>query len=138
MDKLKLNNKGFNLVEVIIVVLIISVVLLTNLSIYNNANVLNFYQNEDKILEAKLNSAKQLALNTRSIVNISFNQNNFIIQHNEFTETNTFRSIYFQNNKELYFNKNGNLNQGFTILFKHGLDYKKIVFYIGKGWYKIE
>ncbi|MDH6603076.1 prepilin-type N-terminal cleavage/methylation domain-containing protein [Bacilli bacterium PM5-9] len=138
MVKLKLNSNGFVLIEVVVVIMIISVILLTNLSIYNNSNVFNFYLSEDKLLETKLNAAKQLALNSKNIVDIKFNQNTLIIQRNSYIETNTFKTINFETSKELYFNKNGNLNQGYTLLFKHGIKYKKLIFYLGKGWYKIE
>ena len=138
MAKQRLNNKGFVLVEVLIVVMIISLMLLTNLAIYNNTKVLNFYNDEDKLLVMKLNNAKQLALNSKSIVNIKFHENTFIVYSDKYSEKNTFHNLFFQTSKELYFNKTGNLNQGYTILFKKGLTYHKLIFYIGKGWFKIE
>ncbi|MDR1782452.1 MAG: hypothetical protein LBR40_05615, partial [Bacilli bacterium] len=106
--------------------------------LYNNNNISNYYYKERDLLLNKLIEAKQDAINNKSITYLRFNNNELIIQNNKNIKKIIFKNIQFQSSGELFFNKNGNINQGKTINMIMNYKLHKIVFYLGKGWFKIE
>lgn len=133
-----MNNKGFILAECIIIFFVISFLVLINLSIVRNMNNKDFYLKEKDLLQTKINSAKQLAIYNRENVYLKFKDNYLIIQKSDYLDKYVFKLINFSQSKELYFNAKGIINHGYTINFKFGFEHYKIIFYIGKGWFKIE
>ena len=138
MDKQKLNNKGTVLLEMIVVIMIVSMVLVINILVVKKSNINNIYLKERELLTITLNNARQFAINSRQLVSIEFNKHDLLVVNETGNNKYTFRSITFLTNKWLYYNKRGIINQGATILLKHGYQYRKIVFYLGKSWYKFE
>lgn len=133
-----MNEKGFILVESLIIFLVISSLIVVNLYIINNMNSKDIYLKEKELLITKLTSAKQLAIHNRENVYLDFNNNSIIIQKTNYFDKYTFKTIKFLNTKQLYFNAKGIINHGYTIQFKYGFKQFKLIFYIGKGWFKIE
>lgn len=133
-----MNNKGFLLAECIIIFMVVAFLVLINFSIINNMNNKDFYLKEKDLLQSKITGAKQLAIYNRENVYLNFKNNYLIIQKSDYIDKYVFKTLNFKESKELYFNARGIINQGYTINFKFGLNHHKIIFYIGKGWFKIE
>lgn len=126
------------MLEVVIIISVILMITSINIILFNKTFTTSIYQKEIDILKSSLNHARQMATNQKQIVNISFDNRKFIIKTPEFSKETIFKSLSFQKSKELYFNINGTLNQAYTLPFKDGFKYRKLIFYLGKSWYKIE
>jgi hypothetical protein len=126
------------MLEMLLILVIISLCLVINIHLFNNSNLNNYYYKEIELLKSELIKAKQLAIIKRSNTFIIFNNNKLeTINENNYHHLE-FKVIQFQKNKELYFNRNGNINQGQTINFKYNYQIHKVIFYLGKGWFYIE
>ena len=126
------------MIEMVLVITIVMMCILINIHLYKNNNLNNYYLKEKELLNNKIIEAKQLALNTRANTYLRFNNHQLLIQNNKITNEISFKSIEFQNSGELFFNRNGNINQGKTINMIINYQMHKIIFYLGKGWFKIE
>lgn len=126
------------MMEMVIVIIFLSIIILININLISVNSRNNIYLNEIELLNTYLNNAKNKAILSRSNVYIGFDKKRIVINDNNNKEEYDFKSICFETNYSMYFNAKGNANQAKTIVFKNNYVYKKIVFYIGKGWYKIE
>lgn len=138
MVKHLLNKEGFILVEVIIVLMVLALMILINLQIASSSFATTLYLKETDVLLTELNNARQLAINDKVIVNLSFDKHSLYVKTNSNLEEYKFKMLNFTKSKELYFNKKGALNQAYTLMFTDGFKLRKIIFYLGKGWYKLE
>ncbi|WP_423364668.1 hypothetical protein [Mycoplasma sp. P36-A1] len=132
-----LNKKGFLSYEVLIVVALLAII--TSLSTFQILNIEKaITENEEvNILHTRLVSARQQAINTKTTIEIIFHNKSIKII-SDIDEEIVFNNIKFINSKNLYFNRNGNINQGYTILFENSGIQKKLIFYLGRGYFKIE
>ena len=138
MDKRLLNSRGFILIEVMLVFVLFAFLSLINLSITNSSFNSAKYLKEIDVLASTINFSKQQAINRKQVVHLKFDQNTFIVHSEKYYKKYEFKSINFLTKVDLYFNYSGTFNQAKTLNFKHGAKYHKIIFYLGKGWYKIE
>lgn len=136
MVKHKLNNKGFLLVELIIIFFVISLTFIISAKFNSITNQIALYQKENKILLSTISTIKQQAINTQSNISFNFDKDSLIIVSNSTIIKHRFNTIKFMKSKELYFNRLGHLNQAYTLQYKQGYEYHKIIFYLGKGWFK--
>ena len=132
-----LNKKGFLSIEMLLV--IVTLASFSSISIFqlNKIEQSLISNKEVELLQSMINNARTLAMNTRVNTEINFSQNYFSINNDKVNQYK-FSTIYFTNSKSLYYNAKGNINHGYTIQFNHLGNPRKIVFYLGKGWFKIE
>lgn len=138
MNKLLLNNKGFMIIELLIVLGIVSMILIINSIFLTNNDSIMIIDTELKILNNKLISNRQYAINNASKVDIFINDNSIEFKSDNLYDKTVFKTINFKENINLHFNKYGVINQAKTINFKQLTKQYRLIFYLGKGWYKIE
>lgn len=138
MNKLLLNNKGFMIIELLIVLGIVSMILIINSIFLTNNDSIMIIDTELKILNNKLISNRQYAINNASKVDIFINDNSIEFKSEDLYDKTVFKTINFKDNINLHFNKYGVINQAKTINFKQLTKQYRLIFYLGKGWYKIE
>lgn len=138
MNKLLLNNKGFMIIELLIVLGIVSMILIINSIFLTNNDSIMIIDTELKILNNKLISNRQYAINNVSKVDIFINDNSIEFKSDNLYDKTVFKTINFKENINLHFNKYGVINQAKTINFKQLTKQYRLIFYLGKGWYKIE
>lgn len=132
-----INKKGFIMFELLIIMAVFSIVLLFNLLFFNQYHK-DIYLKEVDVLKTQLNKVKTQAINSNMIIHLKFYQRTLLISYDGRNQEINFNNLYFMNSKELYLNAKGVLNQAYTLNFKNGLKFQKIIFYLGKGWYRIE
>lgn len=108
-----------------------------NLLFFNN-NYQAINNKEVDILKTQLNKVKLQAINSNNVIHLRFYERTLLISYDNRKQEVQFKNLYFMNSKELYLNAQGILNQAYTLNFKNGLKFQKLIFYLGKGWYRIE
>ena len=98
--------------------------------------------NEDMIqyqIASLIDHAKSYALTNHQQVNITFTQNTISYQENQKRIQYILpEKCYFSHLKKVYFNKNGNINQGNHILIHLKNKSLKLVFHLGNGDFYFE
>lgn len=134
MVKHMLANKGFTMIEVIFVLGI--VILLSMFTItfsLENRNTSSVEVEYAKI-QSLLQEAKTIAITTHQRVDIEMEATSI-----SYTTSNKQRRLtlaplyYFDSIKDIYFNHNGNINQGNTIQLCNNKRCQSIVFNVGSG-----
>lgn len=131
------NKKGFlsfDLMIVIVALAIITTFSIIQVSVMSQVLINN---KESELLHSMIVNARQLAINTNNNVTLNFEHQNLIISSDTVTN-NKFDNLYFLANKSIYFNQKGHANQAYTMFFKEGSRQRKLIFYLGKGMFKIE
>lgn len=84
-------------------------------------------------IRSLLEEAKTLALTQHQKVELIIDTNKIGYQGVKSRELLLDKDYYFEDIKEIYYNKNGNINQGNSILLCHQELCKSIVFNVGSG-----
>ncbi|KRG15627.1 competence type IV pilus minor pilin ComGD [Lederbergia galactosidilytica] len=140
------SNKGFTLLEMLIVLSVLSIVLLFSIFTYQSFSETMQRRLFITQLEADLYYAHAHAINRKVRVQIQFSPSNrqYVVVNTGTKETLLQRkfpsTIYIQKSNLTSFtiNENGNISNFGTINFQQNQHTIKLTFYIGKGRFSIE
>lgn len=139
MVKPMFQNKGFTLIEVL---LTLSIIIVLSVLTFPYMPTQSLAYNEDMIqyqIASLIDHAKSYALTNHQQVNITFTQNTISYQENQKRIQYILpEKCYFSHLKKVYFNKNGNINQGNHILIHLKNKSLKLVFHLGNGDFYFE
>ncbi len=132
--KLKLQNKGYTLIEALIVVNIISTLMVMFITSFNvNTQNVKFNQ-EISVLSKSINQARICAIDYKSRIKLDQNQITVFCPNNKVTHKFTGNlSNNFQGG-EMKFSKLGKLTQAGTITLTNGFQTHQIKINIGYGY----
>lgn len=134
MDKPMRNNNGFTMVEVLFCLSIIIVLSSFTITLSIQKKDVSSIELEFSKVQSLLEEAKAIALTRHQRVDIEMEENSISYQNDDKDRTVILTdSYYFTNSKEVYFNANGNINQGNTISLCNQNLCKSIIFNVGSG-----
>ena len=132
-------NKGFTMVEMIFVLFI--TIIISSFTLYNfngQKNDVPFKEVEQEIIDI-VEQAKVLSINNHSKIILEFETKKLSFSfENETTSYNLPEGYHFEAIKEIYFNENGNINEGNHIDIVSTKETKQLVFNLGAGDYYIK
>lgn len=128
------SNRGFTLIEVLLCLSI--TIILSSLTMPQM-----FIKEKSTSIEEQYISIRSLLEEAKTMA-LLYHQNVELYMHNnelEYRSNNGNRKIvldknyYFKNDNQIYFNQNGNINQGNTVLLCNQKECKSLVFNVGSG-----
>ena len=118
--------------------IIISMTLLTIPYYFTHKNKSNF-ENVQEQVGMIIDQAKQESLITHQRIDLCFSQKEvYYLKDQQKVGFQLPDTFYFDKIKEVYFNKNGNINQANHIVLANNQKKVKIVFHLGSGEYEFQ
>lgn len=132
-------NKGFTMIEMLFVLsIIVSMTLLTIPYYFIHQNNSNF-ENVQKQVGMMIDQAKQESLISHQKIDLCFTKKEvYYLKDEQKISFQLPDKLYFDKIKEVYFNKNGNINQANHIILANNQKKIKIVFHLGSGEYEFQ
>ena len=132
-------NKGFTMIEMLFVLsIIISITLLTIPYYFTHQNNSNF-ENVQKQVGMMIDQAKQESLISHQKIDLCFTKKEvYYLKDEQKISFQLPDKFYFDKINEVYFNKNGNINQANHIVLANNQKKIKIVFHLGSGEYEFQ
>ncbi len=132
-------NKGFTMIEMLFVLsIIVSMTLLTIPYYFIHQNNSNF-ENVQKQVGMMIDQAKQESLISHQKIDLCFTKKEvYYLKDEQKISFQLPDKFYFDKIKEVYFNKNGNINQANHIILANNQKKIKIVFHLGSGEYEFQ
>ena len=132
-------NKGFTMIEMLFVLsIIVSITLLTIPYYFTHQNNSNF-ENVQKQVGMMIDQAKQESLISHQRIDLCFTKKEvYYLKDEQKISFQLSDKFYFDKIKEVYFNKNGNINQANHIVLANNQKKIKIVFHLGSGEYEFQ
>ncbi|MEQ2626402.1 competence type IV pilus minor pilin ComGD [Faecalibacillus faecis] len=132
-------NKGFTMIEMLFVLsIIVSITLLTIPYYFTHQNNYNF-ENVQKQIGMMIDQAKQESLISHQRIDLCFTKKEvYYLKDEQKISFQLPDKFYFDKIKEVYFKKNGNINQANHIVLSNNQKKIKIVFHLGSGEYEFQ
>ena len=132
-------NKGFTMIEMLFVLsIIVSITLLTIPYYFTHQNNYNF-ENVQKQIGMMIDQAKQESLISHQRIDLCFTKKEvYYLKDEQKISFQLPDKFYFDKIKEVYFNKNGNINSGNTLKLCDKNTCKSIIFNVGSGVFYVK